>query len=207
MRCGPSSAPVQGRRRLNTAVWRARALFGGCRDEIVLTSRTGRIALDRDRVDIDIAGIASALSEENRASVAQGDQGAIERLRQAVLADAEDFLVGCYDDWVVQARHELHLAMITGIETLVATAPGRDEAILWTELLLRRDPLREDTHRHLIRLYAEAGRRSDALQQYETCERRLREDLGVEPLIETTLVAIAVREGVPPPPYRRARSD
>jgi hypothetical protein len=47
-------------------------------------------------------------------------------------------------------------------------------------------------------MYAGVGRRSDALRQYEVCERRLRDDLGVEPLIETRLVAMAVREGVQP---------
>lgn len=191
----PQLAPDQGRRRLNTVVWRARALFGEAR-EVVHTSRTGHIALDRECVEVDIAPTVAALSDENRAAAARADSGAIARLQQAVLADAEDFLAGCYDDWVVQARHQLRLAMMGGIETLLATASNDEESILWAERLVRRDPLREDAHRRLIRLYAEAGRRSDALRQYELCERRLRDDLGVEPLIETTLVAMAVREGV-----------
>jgi hypothetical protein len=61
-------------------------------------------------------------------------------------------------------------------------------AFAWAELLLRRDPLCENAHRHLMHLNAETGRRADALPQYETCERRLREDLGVERVLETTLV-------------------
>lgn len=193
----PQVAPDKGRRRLNTVVWRARALFGQER-EAVHTSRTGHIALDRACVEVDIVPTVAALSDENRSAAAHADPGAIARLQRAVLADAEDFLVGCYDDWVVQARHQLGLAIISGIETLLTAASSDDEAMLWAELLVRRDPLREDTHRRLIRLYAEAGRRSDALRQYEVCERRLRDELGVEPLIETTLVAMAVREGVQP---------
>lgn len=178
-------------------VWRARALFGAAR-EVVHTSRTGHIALDLGTVDVDIAPTVAALSDENRSAATRADPRAMAQLQQAVLTDAEDFLVGCYDDWVMQARNQLRLTIISGIETLLATASSADEAILWAELLVRRDPLREDAHRRLIRLYAEGGRRSDALRQYEVCERRLREDLGVEPLIETTLVATAVREGLEP---------
>jgi DNA-binding SARP family transcriptional activator len=193
----PQIAPEKGRRRLNTVVWRARALFGGPR-EVVHTSRTGHITLDRACVEVDITPTLLALSDENRSAAAHADAEATARLQRAVLADAEDFLVGCYDDWVVQARHQLGLAIISGLETLLAAASTDDEAILWAELLVRRDPLREDTHRRLIRLYADAGRRSDALRQYEICERCLREELGVEPLVETALVAMAVREGVQP---------
>jgi Bacterial transcriptional activator domain len=65
---------------------------------------------------------------------------------------------------------------------------------------VRLDPLREDAHRRLIRLYAETGRRADALRQYDVCVRNLKDDLGVEPLVETSLVAAAVRAGVAPLP-------
>jgi DNA-binding SARP family transcriptional activator len=194
----PDLEPDQGRRRLNTAVWRTRTLLGGGRDDVLHASRSGVIALDRTRIEIDVAPTVSALSEQARSAAAHGDRGALERLGRAVLADVEDLLVGCYDEWVMQARHQLHLASVNGLETLMATATRHDDAIAWAELLVRRDPLREDAHRHLIRLYADAGRRADALRQYEICERHLRDDLGVEPLIETTLVAAAVRSGVRP---------
>jgi DNA-binding SARP family transcriptional activator len=194
----PDLSPDLGRRRLNTAVWRSRTLLGGGRDDLLHVSRAGVILLDPSRVDVDISPTVAALSDEGRAAAAQGDADAVERLRHAVRADAEDFLVGCYDDWVVQARHQLQLAIVSGLETLLESATGHDEAIGWAELLVRRDPLREDAHRMLIRLYAEAGRRADALRQYEACERHLRDDLGVVPLVETTLVAAAVRAGVRP---------
>ncbi|MGK5110807.1 MULTISPECIES: AfsR/SARP family transcriptional regulator [unclassified Geodermatophilus] len=193
----PQLTPDQGRRRLNTVVWRARALFGGAR-EVVHTSRAGHITLARGCVEVDVTSTLAALSDENRSAAAHADPEALARLQQAVLADAEEFLVGCYHDWVVQARQQLHLALIAGIETLLATAKTAEEAMFWAERLVQRDPLREDTHRRLIRLYSDAGRRTDALRQFEVCERRLRDDLGVEPLIETTLAAMAVREGVRP---------
>src|SRR5262249_36985789 len=56
------------------------------------------------------------------------------------------------------------------------------------------DPLREETHRTLMRLYAREGRLGDALRQYQTCVSGLRGELGVEPAQETRRV---YREIVP----------
>jgi DNA-binding SARP family transcriptional activator len=188
----------QGRRRLNTAVWRARQLFDARRDGAVVATRAGHIALDRRSVEIDVVPTIEALTDERRNAASAGDPAALDDLRRAVLLDARQFLAGNYDDWVVQARHQLELAVIRGIETLLEVESSPATSIRWAELLVRLDPLREDAHRQLIRLYAEAGRRSDALRQYDVCARRLLEDLGVEPLLETTLVAAGVREGISP---------
>jgi DNA-binding SARP family transcriptional activator len=190
-------APV-GRRRLNTVVWRARALFGGDRDAVLQVSRGGMMRLDRRRIEVDVFDTVAGLDDATRTAAARGVDEAVDLLARAAHVDAQDFLVGCYDDWVVHAREELASAVVSVLETLIAAAPGTAEAIGWAELLLRRDPLREDMHRRLIRLYVEAGRRADALRQYETCERHLREELGVDPLVETSLVAAAVRAGVRP---------
>lgn len=196
----PDVPADQGRRRLNTAVWRSRNLFGGGRDGALVATRTGYIALDRTMLAIDIAPTIHALSTEGRAAAERGDVGAVEALRHAVLVDANQFLAGNYDEWAVQTRHQLEAAVVKGVETLLDVVSTPAETTAWAELLVRIDPLREDTHRRLIRLYADAGRRADALRQYEICVRHLRDDLGVEPLIETTLVATAIREGIDPLP-------
>jgi DNA-binding SARP family transcriptional activator len=191
-------SPEQGRRRLNTAVWRARTLLGCGRDQPLRVSRGGEVALDRNHVESDIQPFVDVLRDPTQKHVSGDNREAKRQLGQAVLADVDDFLVGCHDDWVVQARHRLHLAMIRGLETLMDTATDDAEVIGWAELLIRRDPLREDVHRRLIHLYTEAGRPGDALRQYDECERILRDELGVEPLVETSLAAAAVRARVNP---------
>src|SRR5262249_56917737 len=60
--------------------------------------------------------------------------------------------------------------------------------------LLALDPLREETHRTLMQLYARQGRLGDALRQYQTCVSVLRSELGVEPAQETRRI---YREIVP----------
>ena len=196
----PDASSDRGRHRLNTTVWRCRRMFGGHGDEVIVANRHGYVALDPEVIEVDVHPIARALSDERRAAAARGDAVAADQLRAAVLVDATRFLAGNFDDWVVRARHQLELAVVKGVETLLALTRTPADAIEWAELLVQLDPLREDAHRQLIRLYAESGRRADALRQYEACVRNLDDDLGVEPLIETTLVAAAVREGVAPLP-------
>jgi DNA-binding SARP family transcriptional activator len=196
----PDATGDRGRHRLNTTVWRCRRLFGGHGDEVIVANRSGHVALDPTAIDVDVHAIARALSDERRTAAARGDAVAIAQLREAVRIDATQFLAGNFDDWVVRTRHQLELGVVKGVETLLAVAASPSDAIEWAELLVRLDPLREDAHRRLIRLYADSGRRADALRQYDVCARTLDADLGVEPLVETTLVAAAVREGVAPLP-------
>ena len=194
----PDAASDRGRHRLNTTVWRCRRLLCGNGDEVIVANRSGYVALDPTKIEVDVHGIARALSDDRHAAAARGDALALAHLREAVHVDVTQFLAGNFDDWVVRTRHQLELAVVKGVETLLAVTEAPSDAIAWAELLVRLDPLREDAHRRLIRLYAETGRRADALRQYDVCVRNLKDDLGVEPLVETTLVAAAVRAGVAP---------
>ena len=153
----PYVSGEQGRRRLNTTVWRARLLLGDRHREAIVSTRAGYIALDRNVLEIDVEPTVNALSDVRRTAAAHGESQALEELRAAVLVDARQFLAGNYDDWVVQARQRLELAVLKGLETLLDMASTPDEAIRWARMLLRRDPLREDAHRRLIRLYADRG--------------------------------------------------
>ena len=51
--------------------------------------------------------------------------------------------------------------------------------------ILRRDPMREEIHRALMRLYLESGQRTLAMSQYVQCRDLLSQELGVLPLEET----------------------
>ena len=58
---------------------------------------------------------------------------------------------------------------------------ARAIALKWVELA----PLSEAAHRLAMRAIAKTGDRTGALQQYQTCERLLRDELGVAPDAET----------------------
>ena len=60
-----------------------------------------------------------------------------------------------------------------------------EEAEKWATAVLKEDHCDELAYRQLIQVYAAQGRRSEALQQYQRCERILREELAAQPLPET----------------------
>ncbi len=56
------------------------------------------------------------------------------------------------------------------------------------ERLLARDPLREEAHATLLKVYGRIGSRAQVLRQYRRLSRLLKGELGVEPLPETDAV-------------------
>ena len=61
-----------------------------------------------------------------------------------------------------------------------------EDAANWATAILKVNRCDETAHLQLIQVYAAQGCRSEALQQYQRCERILRTELGVTPLPETT---------------------
>ena len=74
-----------------------------------------------------------------------------------------------------------------------------EDAAKWAKATLKENRCDEAAHRQLIQIYAAQGRRSAALQQYQRCERVLREELEVQPLPETVrlLQALLANELLP----------
>jgi DNA-binding SARP family transcriptional activator len=62
------------------------------------------------------------------------------------------------------------------------------KAIRWGQRILLADPLREDVHRDLMRLFVQNGQRALAVRQYQRCQQILEAELSIEPMPETQLV-------------------
>lgn len=120
------------------------------------------------------------------------------------LRDSPDF-----DDWQAAVARDLERELATVLRRLVEAlgAGGEIErAIPHARRWLALDPLHEPAHRELIRLYAWAGERAAALEQYRTCVRTLSQELGVAPLEETTDLYTQIGDGTLPVPSRAAAS-
>ncbi len=110
------------------------------------------------------------------------------RPQEAIDLYGGDLLPSCYDDWIVPERERLHQLLLHALEQVTAAAEeGQDyrAAIAHAQRLLRLDPLREETHRHLIRLHALAGDRIGVVRAYATCTTVLHRELDIEPTPET----------------------
>ncbi|MEL7154997.1 MAG: BTAD domain-containing putative transcriptional regulator [Actinomycetota bacterium] len=123
-----------------------------------------------------------------------------QRVEHVALRNPQDLAQGCDHDWVVDQRTQLELAAQRALGHLIevnAELGHLDRAILLAEVLTDRDQLREDGHRWLMRLYARAGRRVDALRRFDHCVAVLDADLGVSPMDATIELADLIRSGQP----------
>lgn len=137
---------------------------------------------ERDSVWLDAAAVESdALILER---LVQG--GTPDELSQAAALYQGDFLEGldvrdaAFEEWRREARERARERMREALAQLLEQQGGA-QAIATARRLLLLDPLDEETHRRLMRLYADAGDRHLALQQFQACRDMLRAQLGVEP--------------------------
>jgi predicted ATPase/DNA-binding SARP family transcriptional activator len=129
-------------------------------------------------------------------------------LEEVVELYESDFMAGFslrdspqFDEWQRFESEALRRELAGALERLAggyAAQGDTERGVACAQRWVGLDPLHEPAHRLLMRLYAESGRRSEALRQYETCQRLLEEELGAPPDPETTALyqAIRVREEV-----------
>lgn len=135
----------------------------------------------------------------------------LEPLNEAVALYRDDFLAGFtlrdspdFDEWQFFQSESLRRELARALENLVQCHLTRrefDPAIAQARRWLALDPLHEQAHRELMRLYAWSDQRGAALRQYRECVRIFDQELGVSPLEETTQLYEAIQENrLPPPP-------
>ncbi len=147
----------------------------------------------------------SAVEKKKPATSSQkGDTTTIEHLAACVRLYRGDFMEGVYIDdapgfenWLLGERayyRERILQALSRLSELHTTRGEYEDAILALRRLLALAPWSEWAHRQLMFCYALAGRRADALAQYEHCRRILKEELAVEPLPETVRLYERIRD-------------
>ena len=137
-----------------------------------------------------------------------------DRLEEAVEIYGGELLEGRYDEWLSGERERLAGLYVDALERLARQHEQHQrwpEAIRCAERLVARDPLREESHRLLIRLCQASGDRARAVRAYHVCATTLERELGVDPSPETravyeSLVVAALADRIPgtPPLVGRA---
>ncbi len=115
-----------------------------------------------------------------------------EALTRAAALYEDDLLPSAYDRWLHPVRERLRRQLLETLDTLAtaeAAAGDHESAARTARRLVERDPLREESHRQLIRYLAASGDRASALAQYERCRRTLHAELDVQPAPETEALA------------------
>ena len=93
-----------------------------------------------------------------------------------------------YEDWTAgrrEALRELHLALLLELAELHAGLGDAAGAVETLQRAVVDDPMHEEAHRRLMRLFAEVGRRQQALAQYQQLRQTLRREYEADPDPET----------------------
>ncbi len=141
------------------------------RDDVLVLCPAGNLW-----VDVDAFTTAAAVARRAR-NLAAYDQ--------ALALYAGDLLPDDrYEDWAVPRREEmcaLYIALLLEATELHLRSGDQLEAIQRLQRLVATQPLAEEAHVALMHLYAAAGRRYDALRQYQQLQEILRRELDTEP--------------------------
>jgi DNA-binding SARP family transcriptional activator len=189
---------ASARNRLSTALWRLRRVLepdGVQAGSYLVATRDGEVGFnDRSDYWLDVAVFERAAETvlDPRAVPGVEELAAFEH---AASVFDNDLLEGADQPWLVLERERLtqqYLSATARCMDRYAALGDVDHAIASARRILDREPLREDTHRALIRLYARTGQRSLASRQYDQCRQLLRDELGVAPLPETVAAAAVV---------------
>ncbi len=126
-------------------------------------------------------------------------------LEQAVETYQDEFMAGfnledspAFEEWLFFEAEALKRELGSALHKLsraYAQMGKLDQAITAARHWLDWDPAHEATHRTLMALYAQAGKRTEALRQYEACRHMLHMELNVEPEAETTQLYEAIKAG------------
>ncbi len=143
------------------------------------------IIADRSAVGLNATAVSIDVAEFEKALRAAKSAGAAERAR--LLADAVELyhgelLPGYYDDWVLTERQPLQESFFHALRQLLGHLERAGEigqALHYAQRGVAIDPLREEVHRDVMRLYAALDQPDAALRQYRELERLLQQDDAV----------------------------
>lgn len=155
-------------------------------DEIVVASESDRIGLDASMVDVDVSRFLELLHAKRSEAVAEAV-----RLYRGELLEGLSISEENFESWIALERERIREMALSAYSSLLdrySADNDTDQAIQTALRLLAVDSLRESTHRTLMKLYQQQGRREAAIKQYHTCADILRRQLDVEPEEETRAI-------------------
>ena len=170
----PDVAADRASANLRASIWR---IPPQCRSLIDLRARHIRLALG---VTVDYLG-AKALAHRllDRLETSEADLS-----RHARSELSSELLPACYDEWVLIERERFRQLRVHALEAQCERLTGQGrygEAIDAGLAAVCAEPLRESSHRVLIKAHLAEGNTAEARRQYELYCQVLRAELAVEP--------------------------
>ena len=142
------------------------------------------VMLVPDRIIVDVDQLARAAGADVSEEIGHLYRG---ELLEGISVTTQEL-----EDWLTFERTRCRNLAQQAYERAIERNQGLGQsvaAIALAQSLLKLDPLREQSHRILMRVFDASGERSKALQQYQRLKDLLKRELGVEPSAQTTHLA------------------
>lgn len=172
-------APDNALKNLNSTLYYIRKAVGNDRSGGGITTTGNEIRLETDDLRCDLYEFERIIKEIRRAP----GQSAV-MLEQAESLYTGPLLKGRAYDWAIEISRALEQQYL---ELLELTAQHHlmqhrsQQALHYYGEMLKTDATREDIHYKMMRLYAELGRKNEAIRQYHELEQLLQRELGTMP--------------------------
>ena len=180
---------------LSTAIWRLRKVLepeGIPSGTYLLTTSRGEVGFNPDSnhwLDVEVF-------EESAGQILVKPFESLEtedvlKLEGVLKLYTGELLEGFYDDWALRERERLRSLYLHSLAHLLQYYRYREafkKSLACGHKILDLDPLREEIHREMMRLYYRNGQRALALRQYDICSKILEKELNVSPMEETQLL-------------------
>ena len=179
----PYQGSEQARHSLRNCLLELRKAMGDAAGH--LAAEFSHCKIDNVAVDLD------RFERLSRSSQTIELQAAADLYRGELLADFH-ITSEPFQEWLAAERDRTLGVVCDILQRLTATydAGGAPEAAIQCgRRLVTLEPLSEIGQRALMRVYARAGRRGEALRQYRSCTETLKRELGVAPDAETRALA------------------
>lgn len=168
----PETSDSRAAANLRSALWRLRQV-----SRPLVDATATRLQLSYG-VEVDVLKLEEVMRRigDRRTHLAAPD---IERLMSPA-----DLLPGWYEEWVVFERERLRQLRLHSLDILSERLVARRRFALAVEAALaavRDEPLRESSHRSLIRAHLAEGNVSEAIREYRGYRQLLNDELGVSP--------------------------
>lgn len=192
----PEDEPETARHKLRNTLYTLRRQLEqppNARGSLLLTTRT-TVQIDPARVRTDVAAFEEAVRAAARTT---GPAERIRLLSRAIDQYRGDLLPGFYQDFFVAEQRRLAEAHRGALHALVLAyeqAGELDHAVECARSAIALNPLMEEAHCDLMRLYAALGQPSAVVRQYQELERILAEQLGEAPSESTRQLLQALRQ-------------
>lgn len=177
---------------LSNALWKLKKVLetdGIPAGTYLVNTHPGEVGFNRESqywLDVEV------FEQETRNLLAsppdQADETNIHELEKILGLYQGELLEGAYKDWALGERERLRTLYLKSLRCLLQYYKFHgfyEDGLAYGQQILNVDPLREDIHREMMRLYQDNGQRALAVRQYEVCRLALAKEFDILPMEDT----------------------